>query len=703
MHVDYGYFEGDHLGKPYDISLIRRLFPHAKPYRLIIGLSVVLILFVTGFELLFPYLIKVAIDDYIVVSARRVTVSSRSSPQQRMLLDRYSTLLLPSPDPETFFIRASDLKEIDPRDLASFQRAGLIGEEWFYPFRPRGEGQKRVVDQYRSSFKQSGEYYFISYRDMKGLDRGDILRLRGGDVRGVAVVAAIFMLILILSFGFNFLHVYSMEYTGQRVMHNLRIRVFDHIQRLSLSFFDRTPVGRLVTRATNDVQNLHEMLTTVFTHLFKDIFLLAGIIVLLLKINWELALVCFSLLPLILYVTLYFSSKARDAFREVRVTIAKINAALQENFSGIKVVQIFNRERENYRRFNVLNHENYLANMRQIVIFALFVPIIEIVGTIAIALLIWYGGGKVISNTLSLGTLVAFLSYLRMFFQPIRDISEKYNIMQSAMASTERIFDVLDNRELIPEPSAPKSLAGIRGNMEFRNITFSYTGDEVVLKDVSFSVGEGETVAIVGATGAGKTSIISLLERFYDPQGGQILIDGVDIRELDKSFLRSQIGLVLQDVFLFAGDIRSNIQLGNEGLSQDEIERITRYVNADRFIRKLPKGLEEEVKEGGSTLSAGERQLLAFARALAVSPRILILDEATSNVDTETETLIQDALKKLMEGRTSIIIAHRLSTIQRADRIIVMHRGSIREMGTHAHLMAQKEFYYKLYQLQYKA
>ena len=703
MHVDYGYFEGDHLGKPYDISLIRRLFPHAKPYRLIIGLSVVLILFVTGFELLFPYLIKVAIDDYIVVSARRVTVSSRSSPQQRMLLDQYSTLLLPSPDPETFFIRASDLKEIDPRDLASFQRAGLIGEEWFYPFRPRGEGQKRVVDQYRSSFKQSGEYYFISYRDMKGLDRGDILRLRGGDVRGVAVVAAIFMLILILSFGFNFFHVYAMEYTGQRVMHDVRMRVFGHIQRLSLSFFDRTPVGRLVTRATNDVQNLHEMLTTVFTHLFKDIFLLAGIIVLLLKINWELALVCFSLLPLILYVTLYFSSKARDAFREVRVTIAKINAALQENFSGIKVVQIFNRERENYRRFNVLNHENYLANMRQIVIFALFVPIIEIVGTIAIALLIWYGGGKVISNTLSLGTLVAFLSYLRMFFQPIRDISEKYNIMQSAMASTERIFDVLDNRELIPEPSAPKSLAGIRGNMEFRNITFSYTGDEVVLKDVSFSVGEGETVAIVGATGAGKTSIISLLERFYDPQGGQILIDGVDIRELDKSFLRSQIGLVLQDVFLFAGDIRSNIQLGNEGLSQDEIERITRYVNADRFIRKLPKGLEEEVKEGGSTLSAGERQLLAFARALAVSPRILILDEATSNVDTETERLIQDALKKLMEGRTSIIIAHRLSTIQRADRIIVMHRGSIREMGTHAHLMAQKEFYYKLYQLQYKA
>jgi len=703
MRVDYGYFEGDHLGKPYDISLMRRLFTYAKPYRLIIGVSIVLIFFVTGFELLFPYLIKVAIDNHIVVSARKVSLISRNSSLQRMLLDRYSTLLLPSPDPKTFFIRGSDLKEIEPRDLASFQREGLIREEWFYPFRPRREEGKRVVEQYRSSFTQSGEYYFISYRDMKGLNQRDISRLRRGDVRGVAVISAFFLLILILSFGFNFLHVYAMEYTGQRVMHNLRIRVFGHIQRLSLSFFDRTPVGVLVTRATNDVQNLNEMVTTVFPHLFKDIFLLAGITVLLLKINWELALVCFSLLPLIFYITLSFSSKARDAFREVRLTIAKINATLQENFSGITVVQIFNRERENYRKFKVLNHENYLANMRQIVIFALFVPIIEIVATIAIALLIWYGGGKVISNTLSLGTLVAFLSYLRMFFQPIRDISEKYNIMQSAMASTERIFDVLDNREMIPEPSAPKYLDGIRGNIEFRNITFSYTGDEEVLRDISFSVGEGETVAIVGATGAGKTSIISLLERFYDPQAGQILIDGVDIRELEIPFLRSQIGLVLQDVFLFAGDIRSNIKLGNEGLSQDEIERITRYVNADRFIRNLPKGLEEDVKEGGSTLSAGERQLLAFARALAINPKILILDEATSNVDTETERLIQDASKKLMEGRTSIIIAHRLSTIQRADRIIVMHRGSIREMGTHAHLIAQKGFYYKLYQLQYKA
>ncbi len=702
MHVDYGYFEGDHLGKPYDINLMRRLFTYARPYRLIIGASIVLVLFVTGFELLFPYLIKVAIDNYIVVSARKITMSSRRSPLQRMLLDRYGVLLLPSADPGTFFIRGSDLREIEPRDLASFQRAGLIGEERFYPFRPRGEVEEKVVEHYRSSFQRSGEYYFISYRDMQGLNQKDIFRLRSGDVRGVMVVSAIFMLALILSFGFNFFHVYAMEYTGQRVMHDLRMRVFGHIQRLSLSFFDRTPVGTLVTRVTNDVQNLHEMLTTAFTYLFKDIFLLAGIIVVLIRINWELALVCFSLLPLILCITLYFSRKARDAFREVRLKIAAINATLQEDFSGIKVVQIFNRERENYRKFKVLNHENYLANMRQIAIFALFVPIIEIIGTIAIALLIWYGGGKVISNTLSLGTLVAFLSYLRMFFQPIRDISEKYNILQSAMASTERIFGVLDNREMIPEPSAPKSIDGIRGNIEFRDVTFSYTGDEVVLRNISLSVKEGETVAIVGATGAGKTSIISLLERFYDPQGGQILIDGVDIRELDTSFLRSQIGLVLQDVFLFAGDIRSNIRLGNEGLPQDEIERITRYVNADRFIRKLPKGLEEDVKEGGGTLSAGERQLLAFARALAVSPRVLILDEATSNVDTETERLIQDALRKLMEGRTSIIIAHRLSTIQRADRIIVMHKGRIREMGTHAHLIAQKGFYYKLYQLQYK-
>ncbi len=702
MRVDYGYFEGDHLGKPYDISLMRRLLAFARPYRIIISLSIVLMLFVTGFELLFPYLIKVAIDDYIVVSARQITLSSPPSPLQGRLLDRYGGLLLPTADPETFFIRASELREIEPRDLASFQRAGLIGEERFYPFRPRGEVEKGVVERYRAPFQWGGGYYFISFRDMELLEHKDLLTLRKGDVRGVMVVSAVFILILILSSGFNFIQVYAMEYSGQRVMHDLRMRVFGHIQRLSISFFDRTPIGRLVTRVTNDVQNLHEMLTTVFPHLVKDIFLLAGIIVVLIKINWELALVCFSLFPLIIYITFSFSSKARDAFREVRLKIAKINATLQENFSGIKVVQIFNRERENYRRFKVLNRETYLANMRQIGIFALFVPIIEIVGTIAIALLIWYGGGKVISNTLSLGTLVAFLSYLRMFFQPIRDISEKYNIMQSAMASTERIFSVLDNQEMIPEPLAPKSIDGMRGNIDFRNVTFSYTGNEEVLRDITFSIRAGETVAIVGATGAGKTSIISLLERFYDPQRGQILIDGVDIRELETSFLRSHIGLVLQDVFLFAGNIRSNIQLGNDGLSQDDIERIIRYVNADRFIKKFPKGLEEDVKEGGSTLSAGERQLLAFARALAVDPKILILDEATSNVDTETERLIQDALRKLMEGRTSIIIAHRLSTIQRADRIIVMHKGRIREMGTHAQLMAKKEFYYKLYQLQYR-
>jgi ATP-binding cassette subfamily B multidrug efflux pump len=702
MHVDFGYFEGDHLGKPYDIKLIGRLLPSVKPYRFIVGLSIMLALFVTGFELLFPYLIKVAIDDYIVVSARQISLSSQGSSLQGELLDRYGSLLFPTADPMRSFIRASELGKIDPRDLAAFQRAGLITEERFYPLRPRGERERGLVEKYPSFFYRGGQYYFIPYRDMMRLSPGEILALRRGDIRGVAVISTIFFLILILSFGFNFLQVYAMEYTGQRVMHDLRIRVFDHIQRLSLSFFDRTPIGRLITRVTNDVQNLYEMLTIILTYLFKDIFLVAGIIVVMVRINWELALVCFSLLPLILYITFSFSRKAREAFREVRLKIAQINATLQENFSGIKVVQIFNRERENYRRFKAINHENYLANMRQIRIFALFVPVIEIVGTTAIALLIWYGGGKVISNALSLGTLVAFLSYLRMFFQPIRDISEKYNIMQSAMASTERIFGVLDTQERISEPSAPKSPSEIRGNIEFRNVTFSYAANEVVLRDVSFRVAEGETVAIVGATGAGKTSIISLLERFYDPQEGYILIDGIDIRELKTSFLRSQIGLVLQDVFLFAGDILSNIQLGNDNLPRGDIERIVRHVNADRFIQRLPRGLDEDVKEGGSILSAGERQLLSFARALAVNPRILILDEATSSVDTETESLIQDALGKLMKGRTSIIIAHRLSTIQRADRIIVMHKGRVREMGTHVQLMARKGFYYKFYRLQHK-
>jgi ATP-binding cassette subfamily B protein len=483
-------------------------------------------------------------------------------------------------------------------------------------------------------------------------------------------------------------------------MHDLRMRLFSHLQSLSVSFFDRNPVGRLVTRLTNDIENIHEMFTSVLVYLFKDVLLLAGIIGFLLYLNREFALVSFSFLPLIFLTTLLFSRRARDAFREVRLRIAQMNAFFQENFSGIKVVQLFRREDENGRRFEKINREHYRANMRQISIFALFVPLIEILSSGAIGLLIWYGGGKVLQETITLGALVAFISYMRMFFQPIRDLSEKYTILQSAMASLERVFLLLDQGEKVAEP-APPIRQEMRGQIRFEDVSFSYDGEERVLKEVSFSVEEGETVAIVGATGAGKTSLLHLLERFYEVQEGAILIDGHDIRRWDVSRLRAQIGLVMQDTFLFAGDIEENIRLGNTGADEDRVRRVAQIVNAEAFISRLPRGYRTPVGQGGEQLSSGEMQLLAFARALYTDPRVLVLDEATSHVDPETERLVQEGLARLLKGRTAIIIAHRLSTIQHADRIIVLHRGRIRETGNHAELMARRGYYYRLYQLQF--
>jgi ABC-type multidrug transport system fused ATPase/permease subunit len=532
------------------------------------------------------------------------------------------------------------------------------------------------------------------------LKKEDLLILRGKDVEGISSIAFLIVFILIVHFGLNFFQVYAMEVAGQKMMHDLRMKVFSHLQNLSFSFFDKNPVGRLVTRLTNDIQNVHEMFTSVLIYLFKDILLLVGIIILLLQLNREFALVSFSLIPLIFITALFFSHRTRDVFREIRSKIAQMNAFLQENFSGIKVVQIFRREEENGRRFQKINEGHYLANMRQISIYALFVPMIEFLGSGAIGLLLWYGGGKVIQETITLGVLVAYLSYIRMFFQPIRDLSEKYNILQSAMASLERIFSLLDQDAKISEPLSTKK-GEIKGNIEFRDVSFSYNVEEKVLKEISFSVREGETVAIVGATGAGKTSLLHLLERFYEVNEGHILLDGIDIRERDVSHLRSQIGLVMQDTFLFAGDVEENIRLGDRKIDEGRVREVARVANAEKFIQKLPNGYQTKVGEGGETLSAGERQLLAFARALYVEPKILILDEATSHVDPETERLIQEGLARLLKGRTAIVIAHRLSTIQHADRIVVLHKGRVREIGTHAELVARKGLYFRLYQLQY--
>jgi ATP-binding cassette subfamily B multidrug efflux pump len=698
------FHEEEELSKPYDARLMRRLLGFARPYRRIIFFCIFLLLLITGFDLSLPYLTKMAVDKHIVVSSRMIVFSGMEGPFEQRFKKKYETKLIPV-DGETFLIDSKDLREMDKKDHRILDKMKLLQEQKFYLLRQEAfqeKGMKELLAKYGHIFQKARDGYFISYQDMGAIQREDLFLLRKEDITGVKKIAIIFFFILLLGFVFNYGQVYLMQFTGQKLMYNLRMKVFSHLQKLSLSFFDQNPVGRLVTRATNDVEVLNEMFTELLIHLFKDIFILLGIVVVLIYINWRLAMVSFIVIPLTAWATMAFRLKARDAFRLVRLKIARINSSLNENISGMRVVQIFNRQQENYRRFNQINHENFLANMRQIRVFAVFRPLIEIIGSFGIALLIWYGGAKVISETLSLGSLVAFLSYIQMFFRPIRDLSEKYNIMQAAMASSERIFLLLDNQSMIRDLPLPRRVPKIEGRVEFAGVWFAYQQENWVLKDITFSVKPGESVAIVGATGAGKTSIINLLERFYDPQRGEIKIDGINIAGMDRSYFRSQIGLVMQDVFLFAGDIKGNIRLGKEEITDERLVKMAKVVNAHQFIARLPGGYGEEVKERGVTLSVGQRQLLSFARALAFDPRILVLDEATANVDTETESLIQDALFKLMEGRTSIIIAHRLSTIRHCDRILVMHQGRIVEEGSHSQLLRKKGLYYGLYQLQYK-
>jgi len=695
------YHEEEVLGKPYDSRLMKRLLKYVRGYWRLVAVSILLLLVITGFDLSLPYLTKVAVDRHIVVTHRLLDFRGKDELFQEEVLKRHGENLIPVED-GLWLISGTKLTEMDRREKKRLDSEGVLKEESYYLVKDGERDLSSIFARYPDYFRRAGRDYYLSYENLGRLDRRDLLSLRGSDIRGVQRIALIFLIIICVSFCFNFGQVYLMQYVGQKVMYDLRMAIFSHLQRLSVSFFDKNPVGRLVTRVSNDVEVINEMFTGVLIYLFKDVFILMGICGVLLRLDLNLALVSFTVIPPVVYITLLFRAKARDAFRQVRLKIARINASLNENITGMRVVQIFNREQENFRRFSGINHEYYLANLREIVIFAVFRPLIEIMASVAIALLIWYGGGKVLAQTLSLGSLVAFLSYIQMFFQPIRDLSEKYNIMQAAMASSERIFLLLDNRTLIGEPEPPKELVRVTGDVEFKNVWFAYEGEEWVLKDVSFRVKPGESIAIVGATGAGKTSIINLLERFHDPNRGEVRVDGINVRELRKHALRRAIGLVMQDVFIFAGDIRSNIRLGNRSLNDHELVRVARYVNADRFIERLPNGWDEEVKERGVTLSTGERQLLSFARALAFDPRILVLDEATASVDTETESLIQEALVKLMEARTSIIIAHRLSTIQHCDRIIVMHKGRIAEEGTHPQLLSKKGLYYHLYQLQYK-
>jgi len=632
--------EEEVLGKAYDSRLMARLLKYLRPYRWQVAIALASIVLKSFADVLGPYLTKVAIDRYLA-----------------------------------------------PKAVATATSSGIWS--WLSPHA----------------------------------------------VTGIAQIAAIYVGLLVLSFLLEFLQTYYMQWTGQKVMFDLRRQIFRHLQRLHVAFFDRNPVGRLVTRITTDVDALNEMFTSGVVSIFEDLFVLAGILGVMLCMNWKLALITFAVLPFIIVATKIFRDRVRDSYRRIRVAIARINSYLQEHISGMMVLQLFNRERKAYTRFEEINRSHMDAFKDAIMAYSVYYPVVEILSAIAIACVIWFGGGDVMRNTpvtsvalsfnsktliafrlvstvASLGVLVAFIQYALRFFRPIMDFSEKYNILQSAMAASERIFKLLDTPVQVVSPAVTKRPEG-PGRIEFDHVWFAYREapestanseqlPDWVLRDVTFSIEPGETVAIVGHTGAGKTTLISLLLRFYDVQKGAVRIDGVDVKEMDLSDLRGRFGVVLQDPFLFSGTIGGNIRLGTKRIQDADIEQAAEDVNLTEFIRALPKGFDEEVRERGSTLSTGQKQLISFARALAHEPKILILDEATSSVDTETEFRVRDALNRMVEGRTSLIIAHRLSTVQRADKIIVMHKGQVREMGTHQQLLAQRGIYFKLYQLQYK-
>ncbi len=523
--------------------------------------------------------------------------------------------------------------------------------------------------------------------------------IRTSQIGGLHLLATLFVGILLVRLVFSFAQVYLLQLSGQKIMQDMRTQIFDHLMKLPIKFFDKNPVGRLVTRATNDVAAINEMYASVLVYLFKDVFLVLGIFIIMLQLNWQLGLLILVLAPVIVYATWEFRKRARDAYREFRRKLAKLNAYMQESLSGMRVIQIFAQERRSHQTFQSINQEEYEANMRQLMVFAVYQPIIHLMSALAVALIIWQGGWGVISGSFTLGSLVAFLSYVEMLFAPIRDLAEKYNILQGAMASAERIFMLLD--EQTEDQGKGRVIPQVQGSIEFKDVWFAYQNEDWVLRGVSFKVEPGQRIAIVGPTGSGKTTIISLLTRLYDIQKGQILLDGVDIRELDIKFLRSQMAVVLQDVFLFSGDILGNIRLQSEEISREHALEAARFVQASTFIEKLPSAYEAEVKERGATLSVGQRQLLALARAVAFDPKILILDEATANIDSQTESLIQASLEKILRGRTSVTIAHRLSTIRQSDKILVLHKGVLAEQGTHEELFVRKGLYYALYTLQF--
>ena len=641
------------LGKSQDIRLLRRLYPFIRPYRLLLSAAVLLMICITAFELAIPYITKIAIDNYIVPGYRE---KGQQSEQDQ----RYLKVDLAAPDVHA------------------------------------------IVAAFPEKFQVTGNSAKIRYEALSDLPPKTIARLRKPDMTGVGYAAIALLAIVFANFIFNLIQIILMEFAGQQVMHDLRMRLFAHIQTLSVRFFTHNPVGRLVTRVTNDIQNMHEMFTSVIIFVLKDVFLISGITIMLFSIDWQLSLVVYAIFPFVFYAAAKFAGAARGAFRTLRIKIAEINSQFSETIGGMAVIQLFRHESANFDAFKRLNHEYFAAGMQQITVFALFMPFIELMSSVVLAVVIFYGGGSLTADRITLGTLVVFISYLRMFFRPIRDIAEKYNITLNALSSAERIFLILEENDRLPEPGTadrlkiPQKITDIT----LDQVSFSYIPGEPVLKDISLTIHGGETIAVVGPTGAGKTSLINLITRFYDPDSGVIRINGTDIRKFSIADVRSKIALVLQDPFLFSATIRNNIFPFQPDISDEEIDPILDNANCRRFINRMPQGIDTELSEGGTSLSSGQRQLISIARALAQNPELIIFDEATSYIDSETEQEIQTALMNLMQNRTAIIIAHRLSTARIADRIIVVNHGRIIEAGPHEALIKQRGFYHRLYMLQ---
>ena len=701
MHFDYGYMEEGKLGKPYNIGLLKRLIPYARPYKKILFLALILTLAITLFDLSIPYLPKIAIDKYILSFWYPVNQRMLSADSAEELEEKYGHIVETTKETGLGFLSSSKLKQIDPVDLKHYQEQEIISRERFYRISVEKRDQHRLFT-HKKAIQGEGPYCYIPVKAFKNVPYDTLIKLRHRDLNGVLLIGIFLLLLIGGSSLLNYWEYYLLEKCGQNMMQDMRMALFARIQGQSIRFFDRNPVGRLVTRATNDIENLNEMFKSVLITVFKDIFLLTGIVVILVHLNWRLALISFILLPFVFGLTLFFSRQAREIFREIRKHIAAINAFLQERISGIRIIQLFVQEKMHLGRLKDLNEKNYRASMRQIKIFAVFMPSMEVFSSVGIGLLLWYGGGKVISEQLTLGSLVAFIGYIQMFFKPIRDISEKYNIMQSAMASMERIFALMDQKEAIQEPEMPQRPVKAEGHLQLKNVSFAYEKGFPVLTDVSFEIKPGQVVALVGITGSGKTTIINLIERLHEFETGEILLDGLDIREWGIEELHSHIGLVMQDVFIFTGSIAENISLGDTKIPHEVLKEVSRQANAYHYIMRLSEGFDHEVKEGGMTLSGGQRQLLALSRALAYNPTLLILDEATSSVDPETERLIQESIFTLSRRQTTLIVAHRPSTIQQADRILVMHHGHIAEQGTHKELMALGNIYFRLNQLREK-